>query len=185
MSDIDVEPPPMGRDGEDEDAEEEEENEEEREERERRDRDDNKDDDDYDDDEERENNDGNGGESAEEPTEEQTEEQAVEADNRKNEKQAFDLIENEDGAMVEVRVTTGETEQEKLIAMTKRVAALEKELEDSKTGVSESDDAAPELETVWWQSHPEFPPEWQSLPRCTINPKMNEEKLDTAVRHFI
>ena len=165
----------MGRDGEEEDAEEEEENEDEREERERRERDDNKDDADYNDDEERENNEGKGGDSAAE----QTEEQAVE------EEGVVDLIENEDGKLVQVMVTAGKTEQELRLEMTERIAALEKELEETKAGVIEIDDAAAERETVWWQAHPEFPSEWQTLERCTINPKMNEEKLDTPVRHFI
>jgi predicted phage tail protein len=76
-------------------------------------------------------------------------------------------------------------EADKIRAMADRIAELEKQLATGKEEVIEIDPAvAAARETVWWQLHASFPAEWNDLPRCDVNPKMNEEKADTEVHFF-
>ena len=87
--------------------------------------------------------------------------------------------------MVEAVMGQAKTDAQLRSEMTAKIAELTRQLAESKGAQAAIDAALAAKEVVWWQSHPDFPPEWQDLERCTLNPKMNEEKKDTPVSLFM
>ena len=76
-----------------------------------------------------------------------------------------------------------ELEKDKQIAlMVAKIAALEKAAKDSAADAAQKAlvDAPFDYKLPWWTEHADFKKEWKTIAFCTLNPKMNEDKFDSA-----